>query len=457
MNRLEKKLEIKNINDSYEINYTAENINRSKICQLEDKIINEEKELIKLKNKKLKNDLNKIPPTYEEYKNLISLHNSSNNNKILENINNSFNKADSNKIKDYSSKIKIEPIIIKKNINDKYDKNNQNLVRSRTPNQPTNRKENFINKNERNSKENNLIQNNSKKQNLNNLNEKSDECYQKNYINILQKPPSKLIEENNSNKNYIKLNYHNEKNIYDNNLYSKEKPKNINNNIEIQKEKDKEVVRAFSARPNRITSNNPVLISSNSNNHLIIKNFNSNPNDVKNFEKDLDYALNKNLNSNKKNYLSNNYNNNQNILKSKNSYEIKNNYSNNQNNIISSRPGSTRDKILNNINNYNLLSKNNNQNNYNYLLNPQKINNINNYPPSNNVVKKDIHNLENKFNIISPMKIAENSKRIGSANINNNDICLKNNDRTNILDKNMYLNLKLNNEYKAIIINNYRK
>lgn len=442
---------------------------------------------------------NNIPPTYEECQMLIALNNSIQEGKSKKlNVEPPKNKIQNENLKD-------NPSIIKQNSNkiekkyEKIQKTNQIETRSKTPNQPTLRKDKLINAN----REIQLINERVERNNDNlyrNINEKPkmDE-----YINFvlntdenrhsknvdkfdlkINKPDSIIynsnIKDNNSNNKYIKLNLNENpkyKNIYNPQLYSKRNPKLIldddkgknpnndistsNNNINNQDSNKYSIGnRAISARPNRI-SNNPITsniinINNLNNNVIINKKLNSNPLSKISNDKDKDLFVNKILDSKaKKNIISNIYNSieSKNMLNDYKNPNSKINIINKDNQVI--RPISSRDRVVVNPNGYNVLSKNIHPINPVNLLNSQ-INN--DYNKNLNIIKKDILNYNDKFNLISPMKIGDNIKKPVNYNLLNNDNLLSNNNqRYPLLDRNIYLNIKLNNVNKPININPYKK
>ena len=489
-------IEIESLNDFYEKNHTSENVNKSKISDVDDDFFKEQNEP---KIKKIINKKVSVPPTYVECQMLIAL-------------NNSVQEAKSKKINDETMKIKLQtsnnkenssitkqnPINNEDNKYEKIQKTNQVEIRSKTPNQPTIRKDKLINVNkeiqlinERVERKNDIykIQNEkAKKVDYINLVLNTDENrYSKNtdkYDLKINKPDPIIynsnLKENSNNNKYIKLNLNENpkyKNIYNPQLYSKinskylldnEKGKNLNNNISSintnqDSNKNVNTNRAISARPNRI-SNNPIMSNNNHNNsngNLIVnKNLNSNPLSKNSNDKEKDGFINKILDSKaKKNIISNIYNG----VELKNALnEYKNPFSNlnignyKENNQLI-RPISTRDRVMVNSSGYNILSKNN------YPINPANIlnsqNNNNNYNKNNNIIKKDILNYNDKFNIISPIRIDNIIKKPLNNNLLNNDNFLTNNNnqRYPFLDRNIYLNIKSNNVNKPININPYKK
>lgn len=488
---LTNSVEIESLNDFYDNNHTAENVNKSKISDLDGDFFKDEKDS---KYKKIINKKSNIPPTYEECQMIIALNNSvqeGKTKKIKEEQ--TRNKILSSNSKEVSIANKQNPIKIE-NKNEKVQKTNQVESRSKTPNQPVVRKDKYINAN----KEIQLI-NERKKENLyNNVNSKQNkEDYSKLILNTdenrysknsdkydlkLNKPDPIIynsnVKENNSNNKYIKLNINENpkyKNIYNPQLYSKINPKYLlenenrkypNNKINriINQDTNKNIVsnRAISARPNRI-SNNLVINNSNQNNSnnnlLISKNLNTNLLSKNSIEKEKHLLVNKILDEKaKKNIISNIYNN----IDSKN---LLNEFKNQQSNIILNnkennqltRPISSRDRVMVNPSGYNILSKNNHPINPANLINSQITNN---YNKNNNFIKKDIMNYNDKINLISPIKLGDNIKKPLNMNLLNNENFLNgnsNNQKYGFLDRNIYLNIKLNSVNKPININPYKK
>lgn len=448
--------------------------------------------------KKITNKKSSIPPTYEECQMLIAL-------------NNSVQELKSKKINEEPSKSKLQSSNIRDNtsVNKqnsikpeyKYDKvQKTNLVesRSKTPNQPTIRKDKLINVNreiqlinERIERKNeNLYRNPNEKANKEDYNylvlNTDENRYSKNndkYDLKINKPDPIIynsnVKDSNSNNKYIKLNVNENpkyKNIYNPQLYTKiipkylldnDKGKNQNNHIGTNNNQDsnKNLVtnRAISARPNRISNN--IITSSNvnhnnSNNNLIMsKNLNSNPLNKISIDKEKEIFINKILDSKaKKNLISNIYNSieSKNMLNEYKNHQCKIQLVNNKENNQLIRPISSRDRVIVNPNGYNILSKNNHPINPANILNSQISNN---YNKNNNIIKKDILNYNDKYNLISPIKIGDNVKKPLNYNLLNNDNFLNNNSnqRYPFLDRNIYLNIKLNNANKPININPYKK
>jgi hypothetical protein len=484
---LTNSIEIESLNDFYDINHTAENVNKSKISDVDDDFFKEQKDY---KNKIILNKKVNIPPTYEECQMFIALNNSVQEAKLKRiNDESNKNKLQTCNTKENSLVNKQYPIKIE-NRYEKVQKTSQVDSRCKTPNQPTIRKDKLINAN----KEIQLI-NGRKNENIyRNLNEKADKEDYSNFIlntdeNRYSKNSNKYdlkinkpdpiiynsnVKENNTNNKYIKLNLNensNYKYIYNPQLYTKINPKylldndkgknppsnvNTNNNQELNKNLVSN--RAISARPNRISNNlvsNIININKSNNNLLISKNTNQLSKISNDKEKDL--MVNKILESKaKRNIISNIYN----SIDSKNFLnDYKNPTSNiniiNKENYQLIRPISSRDRGMVNQASYNILSKNN------HPINPANVFNSqinNNYNKNNNIIKKDILNYNEKINLKSPIKIGDNVKRPLNLNLLNNENFLSNNNNQKylFLDRNVYLNIKLNSVNKPININPYK-
>ncbi len=160
-------IEIEGLNDLYEKNFTVENVNRSKISNIDDSFFKEDEKYTKKKNsinnnEEIRNDINynkssrktHIPPTYEECQMLISLNNSvteTKSKRLEEEIKLKLQKSSSNDNKNQN--------IISTNANNKFNENesinrqyqkitNTNQIsnsRSKTPNNKNNHNENINN------------------------------------------------------------------------------------------------------------------------------------------------------------------------------------------------------------------------------------------------------------------------------------------------------------------------